>query len=64
MALEEEKNNLKAAFIAAENDFDLKETMNDWGALDGEKGDWDAENISKRYTEERSNFGFLALRKP
>ncbi len=42
MALEEEKNNLKAAFRAAENDSDLKETMNDWAALDGEGEDWDA----------------------
>lgn len=38
-ALEEEKNTLKAAFRAAENDPDLKETLADWGALDGE--DWD-----------------------
>ena len=39
-ALEVEKNNLKAAFKEAENDPDLKETMDDWAALDGE--DWDA----------------------
>ena len=39
-ALEIEKNNLKAAFRAAENDPDLKEVMNDWAILDGE--DWDA----------------------
>ncbi|MBA3721356.1 MAG: hypothetical protein H0W88_03035 [Parachlamydiaceae bacterium] len=35
-ALEEEKNTLKAAFKEAENDPDLKETINDWAALDGE----------------------------
>lgn len=39
-ALENEKNKLKAAFIEAENDPDLKETFDDWAALDGE--DWDA----------------------
>lgn len=39
-ALEVEKNNLKAAFRAAENDPDLKETMDDWAALDGD--DWGA----------------------
>lgn len=39
-ALEEEKNSLKAAFRDAENDPDLKETISDWAALDGE--DWDA----------------------
>jgi hypothetical protein len=39
-ALEIEKNNLKAAFKEAENDPDLKETMDDWAALDGEN--WDA----------------------
>ncbi len=37
-ALEEERNKLKAAFKEAENDPDLKETMADWAALDGE--DW------------------------
>jgi hypothetical protein len=37
-ALEEKKNLLKAAYLAAENDPDLKEVMNDWAALDGE--DW------------------------
>lgn len=40
-ALEEEKNNLKAAFKEAENDPDLKETIDDWAALDGGE-DWDA----------------------
>ena len=39
-ALEKEKTILKAAFKDAENDPDLKETMDDWAALDGE--DWDA----------------------
>jgi hypothetical protein len=39
-ALEDEKNHLKAAFREAENDPDLKETIDDWAALDGE--DWDA----------------------
>lgn len=39
-ALEEEKNMLKAAYTEAENDPDLKETMDDWAALDGEN--WDA----------------------
>lgn len=39
-ALEEEKNTLKAAFREAENDPDVKRTMADWAALDGE--DWDA----------------------
>lgn len=39
-ALEIEKNQLKAAFREAENDPDLKETIDDWAALDGE--DWDA----------------------
>ena len=39
-ALEEEKETLKAAFREAEKDPDLKETMADWAALDGE--DWDA----------------------
>ena len=34
------KNQLKAAFKEAENEPDLKETMDDWAALDGE--DWDA----------------------
>jgi len=38
-ALEEEKTNLRAAYQEAENDPDLKETMDDWAALDGE--DWD-----------------------
>jgi F0F1-type ATP synthase membrane subunit b/b' len=38
-ALEEERNNLKAAFKDAENDPDLKETMADWAALDGDV--WD-----------------------
>jgi hypothetical protein len=38
-ALETEKNALKNAFRAAENDPDLKEITNDWAALDGE--DWD-----------------------
>lgn len=39
-ALEKEKITLKAAFKEAENDPDLKETMDDWATLDGE--DWDA----------------------
>ena len=38
-ALEEERSHLKAAFKEAENDPDLKETMADWAALDGEA--WD-----------------------
>lgn len=37
-ALEEERNNLKAAYREAENDSSLKETIDDWAALDGE--DW------------------------
>jgi hypothetical protein len=37
-ALKAEKDKLKAAFREAENDLDLKETMDDWAALDGE--DW------------------------
>ncbi len=39
-ALTEKQETLKAAFRDAENDPDLKETMDDWAALDGEK--WDA----------------------
>lgn len=39
-ALEVEKNNLRMAFREAENDPDLKETMDDWAALDGGE-DWD-----------------------
>ncbi len=39
-ALEEEKANLRAAYKEAENDPDLKETIDDWAALDGEE--WDA----------------------
>lgn len=39
-ALHEEKNVLKDAFREAENDPDVKETVNDWAVLDGE--DWDA----------------------
>lgn len=39
-ALEKEKNNLKAAYLEAENDPDSKEVIEDWAALDGE--DWDA----------------------
>ena len=35
-AIEEKRNDLKAAFKEAENDSDIKETMADWGALDGE----------------------------
>lgn len=38
-ALESEKNHLKAAFRAAENDSDTNEVIDDWTALDGE--DWD-----------------------
>lgn len=40
-ALEIEKNKLRAAYREAEHDPDLKETMNDWAALDGSE-DWDA----------------------
>lgn len=39
-ALEKEKNSLKAAFAAAENDPDVQEIISDWAVLDGE--DWDA----------------------
>lgn len=39
-ALMAEKDKLRAAFKAAENDPDLKEIMDDWAALDGE--DWGA----------------------
>ncbi len=39
-ALEKEKNMLKTAFREAENDPDVKETIADWAALDGE--DWNA----------------------
>lgn len=39
-ALEEEKNDLKAAYKAAENDVDLKNAIDDWAILDGE--DWNA----------------------
>ncbi len=38
-ALEKERNYLKTAFKEAENDPDVKETMADWAALDGEA--WD-----------------------
>lgn len=38
-ALEEEKMNLKAAYLDAENDEDLQKTIKDWAELDGE--DWD-----------------------
>ncbi|MFV0340165.1 MAG: hypothetical protein ACK5MA_05990 [Parachlamydiaceae bacterium] len=39
-ALTEKHDTLKAAFRDAENDPNLKETMDDWAALDGEE--WDA----------------------
>lgn len=39
-ALEEEKAKLRAAYHEDENDPDVKETIKDWAALDGE--DWDA----------------------